>query len=104
MEVADIVAYIGAAAWLPQIIGWGVKAFSKPKVRLMPDRSLSVGFTSFGPIFNLHIAFASERKDALLEELSVHLRHEAGDTRRLSWVGHAEGYQILVVTTVCSKL
>lgn len=95
LEVADIVAYIGAAAWVPQIIGWVIQAFSKPKVRLLPDRALSVGFTSFGPIFNLHIAFASERKDALLEELSVHLSHEAGDTRHLSWVSHAEAYQVL---------
>jgi hypothetical protein len=67
MTAAELAAYIGAAAWLPQIATWVYRWFVRPKITITPDRYGEVGFTSFGPIFNLRMAFASDRKDAIID-------------------------------------
>lgn len=89
---ADIAAWIGAAAWLPQIASWVHARFVRPLVRIMPDRSVSVGFTGYGPIFNVRVAIASERRDAILDKIAVTLRHEGGDQHELAWVSHREKF------------
>lgn len=94
MNAAEIAAYVGAAAWAPQIAKWLYHVFARPRVRIVPDPFPSLGFTSMGPVFNLNIAAATERKDALIDEVSVTLTHESGEKHRLMWSGHSEGFQI----------
>jgi hypothetical protein len=70
----DIVALVGAAAWLPQI--W--RFFQKPRVTPIVGGTVEIGFTQFGPIFNPNVAFRAERRDALVTGVSFIVRHERG--------------------------
>jgi len=48
MTPAEIAAYIGAAAWLPQIATLIYRYFVQPVVTIIPDKYAEVGFTSLG--------------------------------------------------------
>ena len=85
MTAAELAAYIGAAAWLPQIVSWVHRWFVTPKITIIPDRYADVGFTSYGPIFNVRMAFASDRKDAIIDGFELVVQHTDGD------VGHFTG-------------
>lgn len=78
-------ALIGAAAWLPQIgfIIW--HAFKRPKLRFSPETTIEIGFTSFGPIANPSFAISSTRKEALIENISMDIVHDDGDTHKFRW-------------------
>ncbi len=52
MSATDIIAAIGAAAWLPQIISWVSAISTKPRLRFVPEETSEIGYTFFGPIFN----------------------------------------------------
>ncbi len=92
MTAMEIAAYIGAAAWLPQIASWIFKAYVTPQITIVPDRSLQLGFTSLGPIFNLRMAFSADRKDAIIDSFEVMLKHEDGEERLLRWAGMNETF------------
>ena len=92
MTPTEIAAYIGAAAWLPQIAAWVYGVFVKPVITIVPDRYAEVGFTSYGPIFNVRMAFASDRKDAIIDGFELKFRHADGDTRTLRWSGLNETF------------
>lgn len=86
MTAIDVAALIGAAAWLPQIASWVYKLFVHPKVQFVPAPSPELGYTTFGPIFNVQCALACSRKDAIVERIRISLRHERGRTIDLNWV------------------
>ncbi|MBI1748058.1 MAG: hypothetical protein HYR55_15935 [Acidobacteria bacterium] len=92
MTTAEIAAYVGAAAWLPQIATWLYNRFIRPPITIIPDKYAEVGFTSYGPIFNVRMAFSSERKDVIIEGFEILLKHEDGDTRTLRWAGLTETF------------
>lgn len=92
MKPEEIAAYIGAAAWLPQIATWLYHKFIRPSVRLVPNQYAEAGFTSFGPIFNLRMAFFAENKDLVIDGMELTLRHEDDDTRVLRWAGLGETF------------
>ena len=92
MTPTEIAAYLGAAAWLPQIVSWIYKFYTTPQITIVPDRGLQLGFTSFGPIFNLRMAFSADRKDAIVDSFEVILKHEDGEERKLRWVGLNETF------------
>ena len=52
MTAADIAAYIGAAAWLPQIGAWIYNAVSRPELKIVSAGQIEIGFSMFGPIAN----------------------------------------------------
>jgi|CXWL01.1.fsa_nt_gi hypothetical protein len=92
MKPEEIAAYIGAAAWLPQIATWLYRKFVRPSVRLVPNQYAEAGFTSFGPIFNLRMAFCVEDKDIVIDGMKLVLRHQDGDSRTLRWAGLGETF------------
>lgn len=59
---AEIAAYIGAAAWAPQIGSWMYGWLVKPRVQILPERMVEVGFTTLGPIFNIRLALSASKK------------------------------------------
>lgn len=71
---SDIVALIGAAAWLPQL--W--RYFQKPRVTPIAGGQIEIGFSELGPIFNPKIAFRVERRDALVTGVHFVIKHERG--------------------------
>ncbi len=92
MRPEEIAAYIGAAAWLPQIGAWIYRWFVRPSIRIVPNPYAEAGFTSYGPIFNLRMAFSVENKDIVIDGMSLVLRHEDGETRTLRWAGLGETF------------
>jgi hypothetical protein len=92
MSPADIAAWIGAAAWAPQIAGWIRDYFASSKLSILPAQKVEIGFTSYGPILNLRMAFAAENKPAIVDGFQIELRHEDGETRTLSWRGLRETF------------
>lgn len=85
MSPAEIAAYIGAAAWLPQIISWLYKLISKPSLKLISSPTLELGYTTLGPIINLTSSISAERRDALIDKIVLQLHHEKGEKRILTW-------------------
>lgn len=92
MRPEEIAAYIGAAAWLPQIATWIYRSLTKPTVTLVPDKFAEVGFTSYGPIFNLRMMLSSENKSLVIDGFELVLRHSDGDVHTLRWSGLLETF------------
>lgn len=88
----EIAAYIGAAAWLPQIGTWIYRFFVQPTLRIVPDKYAEVGFTTLGPIFNVRLALSAEKKDLIIDGFELLLQHSDGDSRTLRWSGLAETF------------
>lgn len=92
MTSAEIAAYFGAAAWLPQIATWLYRKFVHPVAMIIPDKYAEVGFTPLGPIFNLKMAFSAERKGLIVDGFELRLKHSDGDTHTLRWAGFSETF------------
>lgn len=87
MKVLDWVAIIGALAWTPHLFILIKNWLTKPEVRIITQRSVEIGFTTFGSIFNLRIAFSVKNKDVVISDIKVRLKHESGEERLLEWQG-----------------
>lgn len=81
----DILAFIGALAWAPQIINWVCQYFKRPIITVMPDKKIELGYTTYGPIINLHLAINVEKKDTLLDFIGLTVEHEDGATLPFEW-------------------
>lgn len=92
MSPTEIAAYLGAAAWLPQIIYWIYRLYITPQITIVPDKLLELSFTSLGPSLNLRMAFSADRKDAIIDSFEVILKHEDGEERTLRWSGMNETF------------
>lgn len=91
-NAAEIAGFIGAAAWLPQIAKWAYKFFSKTEIVIIPDKNPEIGFTTFGPIFNIRLVISSNSSDVLLNSFEVQLSHESGDVKFFKWQGTKETF------------
>lgn len=85
MSTFDIMAMVGAAAWLYPAGVWIRKLILKPKIRITPADTVEIGYTNFGPILNLQCAISTERKEALIERIEARITHEKGDSRLFTW-------------------
>jgi hypothetical protein len=99
MTPVEIAAYIGAGAWLPHIISMIYKMVSIPAVKITPDAKIELGYSTFGPIFNLNLALSTTRKDILVDRIEVILKHEEGDEHLFSWQGLRETISELTNTS-----
>lgn len=90
MTTFDWIAIIGAAAWTPQIIAWIYRFLTKPVISLHLHSEPEIGYTTYGPIFNVRFALLSEKKDAILKKISVNLKHESGSSYVFDWAGLSE--------------
>lgn len=90
LRTTEWLAIIGAFAWLPTIINWIKEYLNKPKLTIVSGNQAEIGFTSFGPIINLSLAFLSEAKKALVKKVELELVHENNDTQKFSWVWFEE--------------
>ena len=92
MKPEELAAYIGAAAWLPQIIAWIYRAVVRPKLRVVSNQMAEVGFTNYGPIFNVRMAFFVENRDLIIDGIDLIVRHEGGEERMFRWAGLGETF------------
>lgn len=91
-SVTEIAAYIGAAAWIPSIAYLLYGRLVKPVVQIIPEKQIELGFTTLGPIFNIRLVLSACRKDAIIDNIWVELRHESGEERHLTWTGMRETF------------
>lgn len=87
MSIIEISAILGALAWIPHLFKIIKGLVTTPEIRLLPQKNVELGFTVFGPIFNLRIAFATKHRDIVVSSVNIKLRHEGGDERNFSWQG-----------------
>lgn len=95
LTAIDVAAIVGAGAWLPQVVGWIHRAATKPTLTVVPDKTASIGFTAYGPIFNLQLALAVDRKDIIVTRLGFKLIHDTGEQREFSWRGMTETFSAI---------
>ncbi|MDP1859734.1 MAG: hypothetical protein Q8K82_13760 [Gemmatimonadaceae bacterium] len=58
----------------------------------MAGESPEVGYTTFGPIFNLPCAISADNKDAIIERMTVVLEHARGQKINLTWARLSETF------------
>jgi hypothetical protein len=68
----------------------GYKTLTKPVVTITPEKNVSIGFTVFGPIFNLRLSINVDRKDTLVDFIGVKVVHESGAAHCFEWAGMSE--------------
>lgn len=92
MTAADIAAFVGAAAWLPQIGRWLYMLLAHPRLTLLTAAKAEVGYTSFGPIFNIRLSLSCQRRDVVINRMEVDLIHESSERRHFRWQGTRETF------------
>lgn len=92
MNAFEWASIVGAAAWVPQVVGWVGRFFTKPILRVIPSRAPEIGYTSLGPIFNLNCAISAERKDGIIERITAQLTHERGQNMEFYWISLNETF------------
>lgn len=85
MDFYDILAVLGALAWLVPLISWVKNLLLKPKLSIISHKELEIGYTTLGPILNINLAFSVENKEALIKKIDIILRHENNETHQFSW-------------------
>ena len=85
MDLFEILAIIGAFAWVYPMAIWMNKLFTKTQVEILNHKELEIGFTSHGPIVNLNMAFSAEHKDAFIKKVQLTIRHEKNETSVFHW-------------------
>ncbi|MCK4795531.1 MAG: hypothetical protein KAV87_68000 [Desulfobacteraceae bacterium] len=80
-------AILGALAWLPHLIKLIKEQVTRPKIRIITQRTAEIGYTPLGPILNLRIAFSLRHRDIVISSIKMRLKHESGEERVLSWQG-----------------
>ncbi|HAT3892528.1 hypothetical protein SC404_14265 [Legionella pneumophila serogroup 1] len=103
MTSTEVVAYLGALAWAPQLMQWGYNFYTKPCIRVIPDRAAQVGYTIFGPIFNLRLSIDVSKKDTIIDFIGVQLKHESGASYDFEWMGMNEVFSEVITTGVNSN-
>lgn len=71
MKLIDIIAILGALAWLPQIISWIYNWLKKPKISIYRDGEAEVGYIKNGNAFNLRFSFLARDKHALIDDIEL---------------------------------
>ena len=85
MKLTEIASIIGALSW-SYPIGILVKnLISRPKIKIIPEDTFEIGYSTFGPIINFRCAISVEKKDAIIERIFAEVRHEDGETHDFVW-------------------
>lgn len=87
MKLIDWLAVFGALAWLPHLIRFGYHFLTKPRLRIITGVAPELGFTTYGPIFNMRLAFVVDHKDLVISGMRIRLRHESGSDHLFVWQG-----------------
>ncbi len=85
MDTFEILAIIGALAWIYPLAVWIKNILSKIELEILNHKQLEVGYTSNGPILNIDLAFSSSNKDAFIKKVYINLEHENKENLELTW-------------------
>lgn len=78
---------MGALAWLPHLFFLIRNWLTKPQIRIITHRFPEIGFSTFGSIFNLRMAFSVENKDVVISDIKIIAEHESGSKTEFVWQG-----------------
>lgn len=92
MKFIDIVAVLGALAWLPQIISWIYNWMKKPKISIYHDGEAEIGYIKNGNVFNLRFSFLARDKQALIDDIKLILTDKDGAHHILRWMWYSETF------------
>ncbi len=99
MSATDIAAWIGGGGTLFQVAERLAKYFIKPTLNIISAPTVTVGYSDLGPVVFLTVSISAEKKDALIEKISLTATHEKGDSRMLTWTWLTETpFQVAVPT------
>ena len=87
LKIIDWVAILGALAWLPHLVAITRSYITKPEIRIITQKIAEIGFTTYGPIFNMRIAFSVENHDAVISNFKAKITHESGEEKLYEWQG-----------------
>lgn len=87
MKIIDWIAILGALAWLPHAISASRNWLAVAKIRIITHKNAEIGFSTFGPIFNIRLAFAVEHKDIVISDMKIRIKHESGEEKVFEWQG-----------------
>jgi hypothetical protein len=99
MTAVEIAAYIGAAAWLPQLLQWLYTWLRQPKLKLLSGETIGACYNHFGPVVTLTTAISCDRRDALIRKVILKITHEKGEKRQLTWVWLSETQMQISIPT-----
>ncbi|XOV93506.1 MAG: hypothetical protein ACFHWX_02115 [Bacteroidota bacterium] len=85
MKTFEILAVLGALAWIYPLAVLLRNILSRTKIEILNHKELEVGFTTNGPIVNMDVAFSSRNKDAFVKSVSIKLEHENKENLELKW-------------------
>lgn len=92
MKLIDIIAMLGALAWLPQIFSWIYNWMKKPKISIYHDGEAEVGYIKNGNVFNLRFSFLARDKHALIDDMELVLTDIDGAHHTLKWMWYSETF------------
>lgn len=92
MKFIDIIAILGALAWLPQIISWAYNWIKKPKLSVYHDGEAEIGYIKNGNAFNLRFSFLARDKHALIDDIELVLTDKDGAHHTLKWMWYSETF------------
>lgn len=87
MKPFEWIALVGAFAWLPYVFKFLKDIFTQTEIRIITEKTVELGFTTFGAILNLRVAFAVRNKDIVISAIKIRLKHESGEEKIFSWHG-----------------
>ena len=87
MTIYEGAAILGALAWIPYLFKLIREVITRPEIRIIAQRTAEIGYTTFGPILNLRIAFSVRHRDIVISSIRIRLKHESGEEKVLSWQG-----------------
>lgn len=92
MKFMDVIAILGALAWLPQIFSWIYNWLKKPKLSIYHDGEAEVGYIKNGNAFNLRFSFLARDKHALIDDIELVLIDKDGAHHTLKWMWYSETF------------
>ena len=80
-------AILGALAWTPHLYSIIKKILTKSEIRAITSKTASLGFTTYGSIFNIRLAFSVKYHDIVISDLKIKIKHESGQEKIFEWHG-----------------
>lgn len=85
-----LIAILGAAAWIPHLVQLFLKIITKPRLITVNQKEIEIGFNTLGPIINIGLAFLSEKDKALIQKISLQLKHSSHASHLFLWSWYEE--------------
>ncbi|EMN52202.1 hypothetical protein LEP1GSC089_0919 [Leptospira interrogans serovar Autumnalis str. LP101] len=90
LNSSEIIAYLGAGAWLPQIFILIKYLVKRKYLTIILHENCNLLLSNTGPLLTLNLAILAKRGDFLLENIYLELKHEKGNTLNFNWLWQEE--------------